>query len=104
VAKNSITVTLSIKAESSAVIMGKKINILTGEYFRRLASIRAKNLKKPASDRAETIMNIPNSKPMVSQLIKPMASFISKTLNRISSRAPANATTILLTLSVAIII
>jgi len=84
--------------------MGKKMNIFTGEYLSNLASIRAKNLKKPASDKAETIINMPNSKPMVSQLIKLTASFISKTPVIISSRAPANATTVLFTLSVAIII
>jgi hypothetical protein len=80
------------------------MNILTGEYFRRLASIKAKNLKKPASDKAATIINMPNSKPMVSQLIKPIASFISNTPKIKSIKAPVNATIVLLTLSVAIII
>jgi len=82
--------------------MGKKMNIFPGEYFNHLAIIRAIKVKKPASAKAATIINIPNRSPIVSQLINPIASFISKILNKTSSKAPVNATTALFTFSVAI--
>ncbi len=88
VAKKSMTVMLSMKPASSHVTIGKKIKILFGEYLSHLAMTRAKYVKKPALDRAVTMINIPKRSPMVSQLTKPIDSLRVNILNMSRRRAP----------------
>ena len=86
---------LSIKPERIAVIIGNTIKIFVGEYLSSFAITSARYVKKPASDRAVTIINIPNRSPMVSQFTKPIASFRLNILNKRRRNAPIKATTVL---------
>jgi len=93
-----------MKPASRPVTIGKKIKILVGEYLSHLAMTSARYVKKPAVDRAVTMINIPKRSPMVSQLTKPIDSLRVNILNMSRRRAPMNATTVLFTFSVIIVI
>ena len=68
VVRNNITVMLSKNIDNAAAKIGNTMKTLMGLYFSFRATLSAIQLKKPDSESAATIVNMPKISAMVSQL------------------------------------